>query len=309
MRIACAWHFDGIDLDTWSSPMGIPRELKALGHEVSYFGYDPTPSGSSHRKGLPGECDLSHIRAVADSFDIIMFFMSGPSAKFDEELKLLKKSTTAKIYMEFGDDIPPHITGASYFGTRKHFVDGIFTLDKRCDAIYKSEGLPSHWMPCWCDELIFHKTDTVRQNICVTTCIGDRPLLNDFSRHYGDKFVHKQVWQKDNTEFYNSGTFTYQFARWDELTRRIFEAGGCGNAVLTNRISADTGIYDLFEEDVDLAYFSSVEEAYAKMDRLYADEEYRTKLANNLYNKVINNHLPKHRVGQILNVYNTSIAG
>lgn len=291
MRIACAWHFDGQDLETWCTPIGIARAFEDANHSVSYYGYDPTPSAN---------CDLSQLRRDAHKYDLIFFFMAGPSDSFDRELMLLKKSTKTKIFMEFGDDIP----SSNFFHVRKNFVDGIFTLDKRCDKSYKEQGLPSHWMPCWCDDLIFHKIECERKNICVTSCIGDRPLLKEFSKNYGDKFIHKQVWQHDNTTFYNSGLFTYQFARWNELTRRIFEAGGCGNAVLTNRICPDTGIYELFEEDVDIAYFSTAEEAYEKMDRLYNDQEYRTMLSTNLYNKVITFHLPKNRVEQIIDVFN-----
>ena len=40
------------------------------------------------------------------------------------------------------------------------------------------------------------------------------------------------------------------------------------------------------------------------MIRLYQDDEYRNKLANNLYKEITEKHLSKHRVKQILDFYN-----
>ena len=101
----------------------------------------------------------------------------------------------------------------------------------------------------------------------------------------------------------NSGTIGYQYARYNEITRRLFEMGGCNLAVLTNRISPETGIYDIFVDDVDIAYFSDMDECLYKMNKLINDNDYRNKLASNMYNKVTKNHLVGNRVDQILKVF------
>jgi hypothetical protein len=290
MKIAMSWYFDPLEKQEWSTPLGLHNSFKSSGCSIDKYHFHPQ------------RCDLSELRSKADDYDLIFFCMAGPSESFDNELKLLKASTKTKIFMEFGDDIPQHITGSNFFKTRKYYVDGIFTLDLRCHNSYLEEGLPSHWMPVWCDDSIFYKQDVARDNVCVTTCLGQRPLLDEFKNRFGDKFKHKKVFGDNNSNFYNSGTFTYQFARYDELTRRIFEAGGCGNAVITNRISKDTGIYNLFIEDEDICYFSTADEAYEKMIKLYGDDEYRNKLSTNIYNKILNNHLVGHRAKQVLHI-------
>jgi hypothetical protein len=293
MKIACSWHFDENLPLSWGTPQGLFEGFKEAGHDVFKYAFNPQ------------NCNLDKLISEADNYDFIFFCIAGPSPSFDEQLIKLKQSTKTKIFMEFGDDIPQHITGSNFFYSRKHHVDEIFTLDLRCHNGYLTEGLSSNWFLVWCDDDIFsHKDNPDRKNICVTTCYGERPLLKEFQDVFGDKFVHKNIDPKENTDFYNSGTFTYQFARYDEITRRIFEAGGCGNAVLTNRISPDTGIYDLFIEDEDICYYSTAQEAYAKMNKLYADDEYRSKIASNLYNKIRSNHLTKHRVQQVIDVYN-----
>ena len=298
MKIACSWHFEENEPPSWGTPLGLFKGFKRAGHDVTKYGFNPQ------------NCNLDKLISEADNYDFIFFCIAGPSPSFDEQLIKLKQSTKTKIFMEFGDDIPQHITGSNFFYLRKYHVDEIFTLDLRCHNGYLAEGLPSNWLLVWCDDDIFYHTNNPhRKNICVTTCYGERPLLKEFTDLFGDKFVHKNVDPSKNAEFYNSGTFTYQCARYDEITRRIFETGGCGNAILTNRISSETGIYNLFIEDEDICYFSTAQEAYEKMNRLYTDDEYRTKLATNLYNKVRSNHLTKHRVKQIIDVFNNKNKG
>lgn len=286
MKVAFVYEYKN-DID-WGTPQGLERSFVEYGCETDKYNINPQ------------DCNFEKLISRSHQYDLIFICKAGPSDSFDKELKHLHSSANTKIFMEFGDDIPP----SSFFQKRKYYVDHIFTPDLRCHKKYLKDGFPSSWMPSWCDDSIFYKTNTERENICVTSCIGERPLLREFSDYYGGKFLHRRVKNEENTTFYNSGTFTYQFARWNELTRRIFEAGGCGNAVITNRIDPETGIYDLFPEDECVVYFSTTEEAFDKMNRLYEDDEYRNFLANNLYNEIMSKHRVCHRINQILNVFN-----
>jgi spore maturation protein CgeB len=288
MKIAVAYHFDENKPDLWSTPSGIVNAFSKKNYIVKQYALDPK------------NCNMDKLISDANNYDLIFICWCGPSLIFDNELKKLKSSIKTKIFLELGDE--PQTKNDNQ--ERIKYVDAFFTPDLRCHKEYISRGLPSHWMTHWCDDSIFYKKEnTNRQNICVTSCIGYRPLINEFTQIFKDKFVNKNVWGYDNTDYFNSGTFTYQFARFDEITRRIFEAGGCGNAIITNRISPETGIYDLFIEDEDICYFSTAQEAYEKMLRLYEDHEYRNKLANNIHKKIIENHLVGNRVGQILKVF------
>lgn len=288
MKIAISYHFDENKPDLWNTPLGVINSFENKGHVVTQYALNPK------------NCDMSKLINDSAEYDFIMFFFCGPSQSFDQQIKILKDKTKTKIFLELGDEPQTKIDNQE----RINYVDAFFTPDLRCHKEYISRGLPTHWMTHWCDDKIFYKKENSnRQNICVTSCIGDRPLINEFSDMFKDKFVNKQVWNFDNTDHFNSGTFTYQFARFDEITRRIFEAGGCGNAIITNRISPETGIYDLFIEDEDICYFSSGQEAFKKMIRLYEDHDYRNKLANNMYKKITENHLVGNRVDQIIGVY------
>lgn len=288
MNIALVYDFNPHNPDKWNTPIGIGKSFEKRGHNVKHYALNPKA------------CDFLELHANVDKHDLIFFCWCGPSPSFDLGLKLLREKTKTKLFLELGDEPQTKIDNQE----RIKYVDAFFTPDLRCHKEYSSRGLPSHWMTHWCDDTIFYKKEnTNRQNICVTSCIGYRPLIEEFSNIFKDKFVNRHVWNFDNTDYFNSGTFTYQFARFDEITRRIFEAGGCGNAIITNRISAETGIYDLFVEDEDICYFSTGQEAYEKMIRLYEDHDYRNKLANNIYKKITENHLVGNRIDQILQVY------
>jgi len=288
MNIALAYHFNENNPDKWNTPIGIAKAFEKKGHIVNYYALDPKT------------CNFNKLLTDADTHDLILFCWCGPSASFDEQLQILKSKTKTKIFLELGDEPQTYRDNQ----IRINYVDAFFTPDLRCHKHYLERNLPSNWITHWCDDEVFYvKPEMQKQNICVTSCLGGRPLIPELTRMFGDKFVNKHVWGYDNTDYYNSGSFTYQFARYDEITRRIFEAGGCGNAVITNRISPETGIYDLFKDDEDIAYFSTPEECFYKMNKLYNDHDYRNKLATNLYNKIQANHLVGNRVDQIIKIY------
>jgi hypothetical protein len=289
MNIALAYHFNPNNPDKWNTPIGIGKSFEKKGHTVKHYALNPNA------------CDFSELIENADNHDLIFFCWCGPSPSFDEGIKQLRSQTKTKLFLELGDE--PQTYGDNQ--TRIHVVDAFFTPDLRCHTHYIQRGLPSNWMTHWCDDEIFYRKPEIQKQLkCVTSCIGHRPLLSELTQVYGqDKFINKHVWGYDNTDFYNSGSITYQFARFDEITRRIFESGGCGNAIITNRISTDTGIYDIFKDDEDIAYFSTPEECFEKMNRLFNDETYRTKLATNIYNKITKHHLVGNRVDQIIKVY------
>ena len=47
------------------------------------------------------------------------------------------------------------------------------------------------------------------------------------------KFKNENKNGKENTDFYNSTSIVFQYARWGEITRRIFEAASNGCCVVT----------------------------------------------------------------------------
>lgn len=80
------------------------------------------------------------------------------------------------------------------------------------------------------------------------------------------------------------------------------EAGGCKLAVVTNRISQETGIYDLFKDGVDIMYYENQEGALKKINLLLEDDFLRNALAENMYRKINLYHRAETRCQQIINI-------
>jgi hypothetical protein len=305
MNIAIVYQYDFYK-NEWSTPKGIEQGFINSNNKVDSFyldtktcNFDALIEYKTKQNYLsdPLNYNFFSLKDTANQYDLILFFYAGASKRFDSELQSLKNNTKTKLFLELGDEPQTFLHNQQ----RINFVDAIFTPDLRCHDIYKSKGYNSFWMTHWCDESIFYyNKDVPRENICLTTC-GDRPpYTNILPKFLNKKFLNKRIQNEENNAFYNSGTVVFQYARWDEITRRIFEGGGCKNAVITNRISKETGIYDLFKEDEDICYYSNETECISKINKLLHDEEYRNKLANNLYKKVTENHLVKNRIDLIL---------
>ena len=296
MKIAVSFHHpvENHVPEHWTSSIGFANAFAKKGHDVTIYPIHD-----------PSNVDFTKLIDEASNYDLIFLLFCGPWNTFDQQLELLRKSTDTPIFLDIGDE--PQTYSCNQI--RINHVDAFFTADLRCHNHYMERGLPSNWMTHWCDdEVFYYKPEVHRTNRCITTC-GQRPCTDVLSQVFGDQFVNKRVWNYENTDFYNSGTVVFQFANHDEITRRIMEGGGCKNAIIQNRISASTGIYEMFREDIDICYYSSVQECVDKMHRLLNDEEYRNMLTTNMYEKITKYHMVGNPIDQVLGVYNSMMKG
>jgi glycosyltransferase involved in cell wall biosynthesis len=272
--------------DYWGTPLGIKFALQKLGHTLIDFGYDPN------------NCNLDEVITRQDEYDFILIFSCGPHPTLDNEIQRLRLNTSKKILLELGDEPQTFHMNQN----RAPYVDAVFTPDLRCHKNYESRGIKSYWLTHWGDEFLFSYDPNVeRSNRCVTTC-GDRGL-EMVSNRFGELFVNKRITPEENHQFYNSGTICIQKSRYNEITRRIMEAGGCKLAVVTDAISPDTGIYELFEHGKDIFYYRSLEEACHYIDLLLKDDSLRNLISENIYQKVNQFHRAETRAKQLISIW------
>jgi len=272
--------------EMWSTPKGMKTAFEKLGNNVIEFGYDPN------------NCNFDELISREDEYDFLIVWSCGPHPTLDSELKRLKQIISKKILLELGDEPQTKWMNSG----RIHHADAIFTPDLRCHLDYKSLRINSHWLTHWGDESIFNYDESiVRENKCITTC-GDRGL-ELVKNKLGELFINDRISVEENHNFYNSGTICLQRSRNDEVTRRIFEAGGCKLAVVTDKISNDTGIYDLFKHNEDILYYDNMEEAIVHIETLLKDDDLRNHLANNIFNKVNDFHRAETRAKHLISIY------
>ncbi len=273
--------------EIWGTPKGIKITFEKLGYNIIEFGYDPN------------NCNFDEIINREDEYDFLILWSCGPHPTLDNEIQRLRLNTSKKILLELGDEPQTFHMNQN----RAPYVNAVFTPDLRCHKNYESRGIKSYWLTHWGDESIFNYDESiVRENKCVTTC-GDRGL-ESIKNRFGELFINKRIPVEENHNFYNSGTICLQRSRHNEITRRIFEAGGCKLAVVTDCISSETGIYDLFTHGEDILYYNNIEEAINHIERLLKDNDLRNHLANNIFNKVNNLHRAETRAKHLISIYN-----
>jgi len=287
MKIAMLWSGKDEDPeDFWNIPVGLKFGFQKLGHEVHVYKFDPE------------NCNLEKLYPSANYFDFIWLGWPWKSTSLDVAIKKLKEVSDTKLIIDLADE--PQTFGQQR--ERIKYAYAGYTPDLRCYQKYVSMGYNVHWLTHWGDEYLFnHTPDISRDNKCVTTC-GQRYGTAYLESMLGDKFINKRIPPQENNAFFNSGTIAYQFANNDEITRRIMEAGGCKLAVVTNRISKETGIYDLFKDGVDIMYYENQEDALKKIKLLLEDDFLRNALAENIYNKINNHHRVSIRCQQIIDI-------
>jgi spore maturation protein CgeB len=111
---------------------------------------------------------------------------------------------------------------------------------------------------------------------------------------------------KEHTEFLNTGLMVIQNSRWKEITRRIFEGMACGKLVLTDRLSDETGLRDIFIDGEDIVYYDEMFDCIEKMNYYNENEEERERIAHNGMMKVLHNYTQIQVVDKLIAAYEGS---
>lgn len=295
MKIAALYAYHDTDRG-WSCPISLITQFQSLGHMVDSFnmyqlenGHGVAYTDAGLRKFLDRQSD----------YDAFILFDYG---MFYSPLLSYIRIPSA---MESGDDpqcFPRNFNKAQYF-------DYIFSPCKQSTIEYRRRGFEAMHLPHWCDPLIHYPmSDVLRRYFIVTTVDEGR----------GNGIVHfmraklKDLWKDDrffygvdHTKFMNSGIAVFQCSQFGEWTRRIPEACACGRLVFADRISADTGIYDVYKphEDSDypcVVYYDNWKDAVEKILYYNDHQDEAQKIAHNGHELTMTNHTSEIRAKQIL---------
>jgi spore maturation protein CgeB len=105
---------------------------------------------------------------------------------------------------------------------------------------------------------------------------------------------------KEHTSFLNSGMMVLQNSRWGEITRRIFEGMACGKMVLTDRLSENKKLHELFEDGEDIIYYEGLVDCINKMNYYVSNPMETALIAKSGMKKVLANHTEVNRVDFII---------
>jgi spore maturation protein CgeB len=94
-----------------------------------------------------------------------------------------------------------------------------------------------------------------------------------------------------------------QNSRWKEITRRLFEAMACGKLVITDRLSAETGLSEIFIDGEDIVYYDEMFDCIEKINHYTENEEERERIAHNGMIKVLHNYTQIQVVDKLIKAY------
>lgn len=288
MKITFIYAFENED---WSTPMALINEFKSREWDVDII------SIGSNRTGKYTDIELKKWVESNPKTDIVLFMDWG---RFDSPY-LDKKLVDAFWIQESGDD-PQNFERNFPKSNRFHLT---ITPDYESCLEYRRRGINSEWVVHFADTQVQYPIDLKPDYVAVTTRgIGGSEFLDQLTE-WGDGAIGNKngLNSTAHTEFLNKGLMVIQNSRWGEITRRIFEAMACKKMVITDRLHINKKLHEIFEEGKDIIFYDSLYDCIEKINYYHENVKERDLIANNGYEKVLNNFTQKQVVNKLIEKY------
>ncbi len=272
--------------EQWSTPLALLNEFKERGWETQII--------------KTNNADLKNWVDSKPQTDIVLFMDWG---RFDSQY--LNKDLVPAFWIQESGDDPQNFERNSPKANRFHFT---ITPDKQCAEAYIKMGINSEWINHFADTAVQFPMNSESKYVAVTTRgIGNSTFL-DYLTEWAEGAVGNRngLNAQQHTEFLNSGLMVIQNSRWKEITRRIFEGMACGKLVITDRLSNETGLSEMFIDGEDIIYYDEMFDCIEKMNYYNENEEERERIAHNGMMKVLHNYTQIQVVDKLIAAYERS---
>lgn len=192
------------------------------------------------------------------------------------------------------------------------YFDYVFVCQKNAVDLFRHSLMHDKigWLPHALYERDFHNQYTEK-----IYDIGAVSYMNSKRENLYPKlkekfnFVNKNsIWGLQTTKFINQCKIGVNLTLSNDIINmRTLETLGCKIPLLQNRCDVgvdgyDNGLFDLFQDGVDLFTFATYEEAIEKASWILNNYEEAMKVAVNGWTKAIDKHCYKHRLNTIINI-------
>jgi len=272
--------------EQWSTPLALLNEFKERGWETQII--------------KTNNADLKNWVDSKPQTDIVLFMDWG---RFDSQY--LNKDLVPAFWIQESGDDPQNFERNSPKANRFHFT---ITPDKQCAEAYIKMGINSEWINHFADTAVQFPMNSESKYVAVTTRgIGNSTFL-DYLTEWAEGSVGNRngLNAQQHTEFLNSGLMVIQNSRWKEITRRIYEGMACGKLVITDRLSNETGLSEMFIDGEDIIYYDEMFDCIEKMNYYNENEEERERIAHNGMMKVLHNYTQIQVVDKLIAAYERS---
>ena len=269
----------------WSLPIGFAEELKKQNISLK------TQNILDLNKfKLPSKEEI-----ISNNISVLLIFFCGYSdLLIDELIKFKKNNPEVLIINELADE--PQTRKLNYI--RAALSDICLSPDYESVLYWRSRNFNCHWFTHWADTKIFKNLKKRRHSFLVTT-MGRRKYSLFLKFILFNKFVNKRVESFNNTEFYNKGKNAFQYARWNEITRRVFEASACGCCVITNELPKSSRIQEIFTHGESIIFFKNRISLVFELLKLFFNPRKSERIGKTAQYIVEKNHTEIIRVRQL----------
>jgi hypothetical protein len=276
----------------WSAPKGIYNELTILDRVTKIHWY-PFPENIPNFPFVELKKDIESKKIDPN---VIVYLSCGP-----REDSMFSKSNfpNSKLVVDLGDE--PQTKG--YNIQRSANADIVLTPDRDCYNFYKSKGYSAIHTGHWADLNIFKpNSKTEIKYDVVTSMKGDRGKIPEYiSKKLGQRYVNQNnLTGEENALLFQSGKIVLQKARFNEITRRIFEGMATQKLVITDRLHDSKRLDLFFEEDKEIVLYDNKREALYKINYYLKNEIAREEIALRGYEKVKKHYTTKNIVNYIV---------
>ena len=288
-KITFIYAYDG---EEWSTPMSLVKEFQLRGWKTEIVSIGSNKTGSYH------DLKLQRWLELKPQTDIIMFMDWG---RFDSPF-LNKELLPNTFWIQESGDDPQNFERNYPKANRFHYT---ITPDKQSAIEYRNRGINAEWVNHFADTKVQFPMNLEPEYTAVTTRgIGNSQFL-DYLTNWGEGAIGNKNGfnEKQHTEFLNKGLMVIQNSRWQEITRRIFEAMACGKLVITDRLPESRGLDEVFVEGGEIILYKDMFDCIEKINYYAENEEEREKIAHNGMLKVLHNYTQVQVVDKLVKSY------
>ena len=275
----------------WSLPRGFAEELenqkiKLIRNEVSHPNMMKLPSAE--------EIETKKIK-------VVLIFYAGCNEKLNKNLVIFKKKFPKVILInELGDE--PQTKRFNYI--RVAVSDISLTPDYECYKYWKSKNFNCYWFTHWADSKIFYLKNKAKRKYFIGTSMGNRKYSFILKLLLGKYFINRKLEDFENTDFYNNTVIAFQYARWSEITRRIFESGACGCCILTNKLKSEKMLEKIFSHNESIIFYNNIFSLIKQLFLIFKDKKKIQRIAKNSYKIIKESHTVEKRVEKLIGIVN-----
>jgi len=276
--------------EEWSTPKGFILALRDSGIKVFDYSFeDPNNFLFPSNKYF-----------IDNEISVAISFYAGKNEILEKGLSKIKRELNIIIISELGDE-PQTL---SQNARKVEISDISLSPDYRSSIYWQNQGHNCIWFNHWADTSIFNNNRETKKVLFVGTSIGRRKYSLFLKILLGNSFLNKRSSPKETAFIYQKSKIVFQYARWNEITRRIFESAACNCCILTNRLPDYTQIETIFAHNVSAIYYEGFFNLIYQLIRLKLKPNLYKEIAYNAYKIVQKNHTQLSRAHKLISLVN-----